>query len=197
MSPKNKEQFKEIRQRSRAAIKEAALELFARNGYQSTSISQIAKEAGISKGLIYNYFDSKEALLEAIVLEVIEDGERLMGMALEQYEQPGEQLRFIIESSFQMVHSNIHFWKLMTSLAFQTDALKGLEPILKRKQELALGKAVAIFEGLGVAAPRKEAYFFGAVLDGIFVHYLHMEDDYPLEEMKDFILKRFVEKPGA
>jgi len=35
------------------------LQLFANNGYESTSISKIALTAGISKGLMYNYFRAK------------------------------------------------------------------------------------------------------------------------------------------
>ena len=53
--PKTKEQFEEIRNKSKAAIIEAALELFANNGFHNTSITQIAKKAGVSKGLMYNY----------------------------------------------------------------------------------------------------------------------------------------------
>jgi len=39
-----------------------ALQLFENNGYESISISKIALTAGISKGLMYNYFPSKVAL---------------------------------------------------------------------------------------------------------------------------------------
>lgn len=46
---------------------DVAVELFADNGYSSTSISQIAEKANISKGLLYNYFKSKEELLHAII----------------------------------------------------------------------------------------------------------------------------------
>ena len=46
---------------------DTALEHFANEGYFSTTINHIAKHAGISKGLMYNYFESKEALLKAII----------------------------------------------------------------------------------------------------------------------------------
>ena len=47
-----------------------ALKLFAEKGYHATSISQIAVKAKVSKGLMYNYFSSKEDLLD----EIIEEG---------------------------------------------------------------------------------------------------------------------------
>jgi len=70
-----------MRQVSEQAIKQAALELFAHHGYHSTSISQIAKEANVSKGLVYNYFDSKEELLRHIVLEAAAAAEGNMELA--------------------------------------------------------------------------------------------------------------------
>ncbi len=63
MSPRTQEQFEEMRESRRQQIMDAALELFAQEGYSHCSISQLAGHAGISKGLMYNYFESKEALL--------------------------------------------------------------------------------------------------------------------------------------
>ena len=68
MSPRTEEQFEEIRESKKNLIQEVALELFATRGYHSTSISMIAKEADISKGLLYNYFESKEELLNSMQL---------------------------------------------------------------------------------------------------------------------------------
>ena len=47
-------------------ILNAALELFALEGYYATSTSAIAKKAGVSEGLIFRHFKNKEGLLEAI-----------------------------------------------------------------------------------------------------------------------------------
>ena len=50
----------------REAILEAALELFASRGFDGTPIPMIAEQAGVSPGTIYLYFDSKEALVNAL-----------------------------------------------------------------------------------------------------------------------------------
>lgn len=52
---------------------EAALQVFARNGYRNTRLDDVAEAAGVTKGTIYHYFDTKEALL----LRVIEHYETL------------------------------------------------------------------------------------------------------------------------
>lgn len=52
------------------AILDAALRLFSNNGYRKTSVDDIAAAAGIGKGTIYLYFESKEALFRALCTHV-------------------------------------------------------------------------------------------------------------------------------
>jgi TetR/AcrR family fatty acid metabolism transcriptional regulator len=54
----------------RAQLIECAIETIATLGYAQTSLAQIAKRAGISKGVIVYYFSSKEALIEQVVTEI-------------------------------------------------------------------------------------------------------------------------------
>jgi AcrR family transcriptional regulator len=67
MSPRTSKQFKEMREGKKTLIMDVALEHFANEGYYATTINHIAKHAGISKGLMYNYFESKEVLLNEII----------------------------------------------------------------------------------------------------------------------------------
>ena len=60
MSPRTKQQFEEIRSDRKDQLLDAALHVFAEEGYHSASVSKIAKYAGVSKGLMYNYFHSKK-----------------------------------------------------------------------------------------------------------------------------------------
>jgi AcrR family transcriptional regulator len=76
MSPRTKEQFDEIRTGSKARIMQAALEVFSEEGFDKASISKIAGRAGVSKGLMYNYFKSKEELIKTIFIDALN---KLMG----------------------------------------------------------------------------------------------------------------------
>ncbi|WP_165822341.1 TetR/AcrR family transcriptional regulator [Paenibacillus montanisoli] len=51
------------KEQTRTRIKEAALTLFAEQGYDHTSVESIAKQAGVAKGTFFNYFSSKDELL--------------------------------------------------------------------------------------------------------------------------------------
>ena len=70
--PRTKEQFEEIRKSSRQKILDAALEVFAKQGYHSATVDAIAKTAGISKGLMYNYFKSKDEVLNELMIGMME-----------------------------------------------------------------------------------------------------------------------------
>lgn len=52
-------------------IKQSARELFRRYGYHKTSVNEIAKRARIAKATIYKYFDSKEMVLHAILMDYV------------------------------------------------------------------------------------------------------------------------------
>ena len=56
---------------TRREILEAALELFSVQGFEATSVSQIADAVGIRKASLYSHFESKQAILDALVEEVL------------------------------------------------------------------------------------------------------------------------------
>jgi len=78
MSPRSSEQLDELREQRKAEILQAALALFAKQGFHNTSIEQIRKKAGVSKGLIYNYFEKKEDLVTAILMREVDEGDDLL-----------------------------------------------------------------------------------------------------------------------
>ncbi len=53
------------------SIKKAAQDLFRRYGYHKTSVNEIAKKAKIAKATIYKYFESKELILHAILMDYL------------------------------------------------------------------------------------------------------------------------------
>ncbi|AKB25047.1 Transcriptional regulator, TetR family [Methanosarcina sp. MTP4] len=54
----------------RTAIMDAALKLFTERGFHGTSTAQISKDAGVATGTLFNYFPSKEALINSLYFEV-------------------------------------------------------------------------------------------------------------------------------
>ncbi|MCB0644032.1 MAG: TetR/AcrR family transcriptional regulator [Phaeodactylibacter sp.] len=191
MAPKTKEQFQEIRESTKAVIKEAALELFAHRGYASTSISLIAKEAGVSKGLMYNYFESKKALINEIILDAYVTTEAVLKDHFDPEKPAPEQLTGIVKGLSKLITENMEYWKLLTSLAFQEGGLGDMGDSLKQKSLSYLDLMTHLFNELGAASPKEEALLFSATLDGMMMHYMTMGEDYPVDAMEQYVIQRF------
>jgi AcrR family transcriptional regulator len=67
MSPRRRLTREESKARTRQELLRAASRLFLRNGFVATSLSDIAEEAGLTKGAVYSNFDSKEDLFLALL----------------------------------------------------------------------------------------------------------------------------------
>src|SRR5690348_18344307 len=73
----------------RRLILDAAVRVFARKGYHTSRVGDIAEEAGVAHGLLYHYFRSKEEVLETIFGEVWE----LLAADTDRIEHAGVPLR--------------------------------------------------------------------------------------------------------
>lgn len=78
--PRTKEQFEEMRRATADKIQAAAGRLFAKKGLAGTSVQDIADEAGISVGLVYRHYKSKEALFGEMVGFALEGLDNLTGL---------------------------------------------------------------------------------------------------------------------
>ena len=67
----SKPRFQRRKEERPAEITQAALEAFAEHGYAATRVDEVAKRAGVSKGLLYLYFKTKEELFKAVIRSAI------------------------------------------------------------------------------------------------------------------------------
>ena len=77
----------------RAALLDSALELFARDGLQSVPTSAIARKAGVAKGTLFVYFETKEQLLNELYLEIATQRTSALRAAFDPLAAPGARLR--------------------------------------------------------------------------------------------------------
>ena len=95
-----------------AAIMQAAERLFGEKGYRGVSIEEIAKAAGVSKGLVLYHFTSKKALLERI----LRDGMTTVLTGIETSTQSREsvriKLRAVVEVHLSMLHSRPYLLRI-------------------------------------------------------------------------------------
>jgi AcrR family transcriptional regulator len=123
--PKTKEQNEIIRNDKRELIRSIALSLFASKGYADTSIDTIAREAGISKGLLYHYFENKEHLLQYILNQFENETEKMLKLSNEQ-EVTDEEAADFVDIFFQILDNRRDEMKLYFQLSFQPQVMKFL-----------------------------------------------------------------------
>jgi AcrR family transcriptional regulator len=190
MSPRTKEQFSEIRQKSRENIENIALELFAIKGYHATSISQIAEKAGISKGLLYNYYKSKEHLLNTVIMKIYDEIMQIVQMS---ENLPAEkQIEQMIVKTIDHLKKNITLWKLYLFLVHQSDVHKKLSELYEKMRDDYLNYVVKLFKEMGSNNPTMEALMLGTMFDGIGLNYVTAPEGYPLDEMSNYMIEIFV-----
>src|SRR5215470_10180819 len=93
----------------RQVILHAARELFARQGYEETTIAEIARAAGVAVGTVYLYFENKHDILVDVCLALNAEVALVIGsptiLALPIRQVP----RAIIEASFRSCRENMRF----------------------------------------------------------------------------------------
>jgi AcrR family transcriptional regulator len=187
MSPRTNEQYEKIRSEKRKLIMDVALEIFAERTFQGTTIGLIAEKANISKGLMYNYFESKEALLKAIVSEGIHDVWRFFDPNHDGILSKDEFF-FFITKSIEIVKANPNYWKLYSSLMFQSDILEMVisdyDELSKQYSQLAYN----LFVRYNLKDPEAEIILLGAMIKGAIIQYVTMKNGYPVEKFTKAII---------
>lgn len=120
MSPRTTKQYEEIREEKRNLIMDSALEHFAKEGYHATTITHIAKHAGISKGLMYNYFESKEALLRAIIERSVKEVLNYFDTDRDGYLSE-EEFEFFVRRIGSLLREKRIFWSLLFQILMQSE----------------------------------------------------------------------------
>lgn len=85
----------------RTAILEATLRLISENGFHGTAMSKVAKEAGVSAGIIYHYFDSKDDLMDELYRHIKRNFGQMINASFDQTQPLKIQIRQILGA---MIH---------------------------------------------------------------------------------------------
>lgn len=192
MSPRTPEKNEEVRQESMQKIMDAAFSLIAKQGYESTSIAQIAAEAGVSKGLLYNYFESKEDLLEKLVVGAMEQGDKLIGEMIDP--DPQVTLKNVFQWFFNEMRERPDYWRLITELTLKIDKFEFIQKLAADKMSGYIQFIEGLLEQIGIEDPVGEAMLVGALFDGIAIQYLVVREGYPLDKIEAFVVKKYCTK---
>ncbi|NVK63001.1 MAG: TetR/AcrR family transcriptional regulator [Flavobacteriales bacterium] len=189
--PRTQEQFEAIRLERREHILQSALKVFAEDGYHNASISKVSKEAGISKGLMYNYFESKEELLQTLIGNYL-DEENAKVVALLKQPFTDEVFADLIRLSVEVLKKNPLQWKLYMDMANRPEVREIMQDRYVESQLLWVEKLTAFFTQRNAEDPMMEIQFFASTMTGLKVSYLMDPVNFPIDEMEKRMIKLFV-----
>jgi AcrR family transcriptional regulator len=160
---------------TREKILVTASRLFSQQGYESTSLSQVARQAKVSKALIFWHFDSKEKLYRSALRKTLEpyfiDVDNLEGLS------EREQIERLINLFYDFVHENVYSVRFFLNLTLRTE--RQPDEVLGRVNELyrvfrsSLAEIIESGRRRGVFRPDidagRDAALIMAALGGILI----------------------------
>src|SRR5512145_333204 len=138
----------------RAAIRDAAAQLFADKGYPSASVADLARACGVSKALMYHYYRDKEDLLADVAMSYVDRLASIVDEVAAQPLPPAAQLRRLIEAFMaEYEHSAARHRVLVQDVKYLERAHRGR--VLARQRKVVDGFA-AVIARLAPEATRAE-----------------------------------------
>lgn len=169
-------------------ILQTAMRLFSEKGYDSTPTSRIAKEAGVSEGLIFRHFETKEGLLHAIMAQ----GMAQIAESMTGYGGSGNAVEQHVDSAFSILKANKVFWRLVQQMRFQESVQRTGQDTIQQVNQMVISTLAAYFQQQQAAHPQAEALLLFALIDGVCIHYLQQPDDYPLDAIASLIKSKYI-----
>ncbi len=193
MSPRTKAQLEMLKGSRKNQILLASLSLFSEKGYYHTSMKEIADKAKLSKGSLYTYFDSKEQLLNEVVVMGFKEATNAGDDLLMQMKElpPKEIFKSLVQAYFLMLKEQKELWRLTLSLAVQVSAIPSVHNTVMSIYNRLIEQLERVFTLLGSDNPKKEALLLGALTDGISIQFMIFGDRYPLEELQEMIITKY------
>ena len=150
-----------------AALVDAARELFARDGYEATSLDAVAARAGVTKGAVYHHFEGKRQLFEAVFSREVERIAMPLAAAYARKKDPwdafGAGCRAFLDECLDPSLQRIVL--LDASAAIGWEQIRRLESPLLEMMELGISRAAEA----GRIAPRKPGplahFLYGALCE--------------------------------
>lgn len=183
--PRTKEQFEKMRKATRDKIQSAAMKLFVQKGFGSTNVQDIADLAGISIGLLYRQYRTKEELFSDLV-EYALIGIKNIADLFEQDNSPKELInQFVCEVYHDMINgeelANLLILMAQSFLSGAANHKQNEIIELDAKMLQATAKLIERGQGLGEFSPGNPyelAEFFYSAIQGLAMMKITLKDSF-------------------
>jgi AcrR family transcriptional regulator len=159
-----------VRQRQEMLV--AALDLFSEKGYHNVSMHEIAAKAEFAIGTLYKFFNNKEDLYKALILEQSDKFHEALTKAIEEPDDEVERLRNYVKAKGEVFLANVATIRLYfaETRGASFNIMAGLDSEIRDRYGQFLKKIASIFES-GIKRKRfkkiAEPYHLAVALDGL------------------------------
>jgi len=186
--------------RQRQEMLAAGLDLFSQKGYHNVSMHEVAEKAEFAIGTLYKFFQNKEELYKALVLEQCEKIEAAVRQAIEKPDGEVEKLRNYVRTKSEWFRSNLPFVRLFLaeSRGASFNIKAGLDDEIRKRYYNFLESLASIFDSgiknqrfKKIADPYYLAVALASVIDASLLLWLDAPERYSFPEDPDAILDIF------
>jgi TetR/AcrR family transcriptional regulator len=187
--------------RQRQEMLAAAFDLFSQKGYHKVSMHEIAGKAEFAIGTLYRFFENKEDLYKALVLEQCDKFEDAVTRAIGDGDDEVEKLRNYIRTKGERFRGNLPFVRLFLaeSRGASFNIKAGLDEELRKRYYSFLERLALIFDrGIknkrfkNITDPYHLAVALDSVVDAFLLLWLDAPERHPFPEDPDTILDIFL-----
>ena len=170
-------------------IVRATVDCIAKYGYHNFSMQDVARTAGVSKGIIHYYFLNKDDLMMSVLGKVAADIERVLHADMDSIDNPRKKLEIFIDICLDVVRStreyyqvNMDFWTQINQKAEVRQVIA--QHYVKFRETCSKVIMEGIEKGLFAKVdPKEYSIYIVAVIDGVCLQWLFDERAFNYDKM--------------
>ena len=169
----------------------ATVACIAKHGYHNFSMQDVAKKAGVSKGIIHYYFLNKDELMTSVLEQVAKDIEFSMEKAISAKTDPLLKIERFLDLCFDIVKDSTEYYQVSMDFWTQINQKEKVKTMICEHYKTFRLKAVELLEyGIKKGAFQAEldthyfASFIIALVDGFSIQWLFDQDSIQFHKVK-------------
>jgi TetR/AcrR family fatty acid metabolism transcriptional regulator len=184
-----------IEQARRSQIVETAIRTIAERGYSQASLAEIAREAGISKGVISYHFEGKDELFEEILARLRQEPAEFVKCRVDACESAHDKLRAYVRANFEFMKSHRTAYVALVDMWGSRGTSPGARELNAQAYEPSRKYIARILDSgrqsgeLALESSMTVASVIQAAIDGVMLQWVFDEQHVDLEACSDEILR--------
>lgn len=184
----------EIAHERKHQIVKATVDCISKFGYHNFSMQDVARTAGVSKGIIHYYFLNKDELMLSVLEQVSSNIEEVLSSDLKNAPSPIEKLKIFIRVCCNVVKDTKEYYQVSMDFWTQINQKEAVKKIISEHYE-QFRSAIAAIITSGINSnefrsvnPIDYATYIIAVVDGISLQWLFAPDAFDHSSMVNFVV---------